>query len=376
MRTIATIEDRLVFTKGRPSGFDYVRIALALSILLWHSVIVCFGSKADLYFYSGWTRPPIAILLPMFFALSGFLVAGSLERTKFLPTFLGLRILRIVPALACEVTLSALILGPVFTSLPLHDYFSSPIFASYFLNILGEPHFALPGVFAANPSPFRVNAQIWTIPFELTCYLALSGLAISGIFGRRRLLLVAMACVQILLVSIAVTKYRAAVGAVAGLTMVASFLAGALLFRFRDRTPWHPALGLLSLAVSLLLFLVPNGERFCALPVAYFTVWVGLYNPYRSRLLFSGDYSYGIYLYGAPLQQALAATSAVFQIWYLNMAAAIPCTLLIATLSWWCVEKPALRLRKYLTLFESVHAPRQDALLRMVRRLPALAVGK
>ncbi|MGY0575795.1 hypothetical protein ACTGJ9_036125 [Bradyrhizobium sp. RDM12] len=42
--------------------------------------------------------------------MSGFLVAGSLDRSNTLIMFLGLRAFRIVPALAVEVFLSALIL--------------------------------------------------------------------------------------------------------------------------------------------------------------------------------------------------------------------------------------------------------------------------
>jgi peptidoglycan/LPS O-acetylase OafA/YrhL len=55
----------------------------------------------------------------MFFALSGFLVAGSPERSKTLLTFLGLRAIRIYPALGVEVVLSALLIGTAVTTLPL-----------------------------------------------------------------------------------------------------------------------------------------------------------------------------------------------------------------------------------------------------------------
>ena len=51
----------------------------------------------------------------MFFALSGFLVTGSALRTGRLVPFLGLRVLRLLPALFVEVTLSAIILGGIFT---------------------------------------------------------------------------------------------------------------------------------------------------------------------------------------------------------------------------------------------------------------------
>ena len=64
------------------------------------------------------------MIVPMFFALSGFLVAGSFERSKTLITFLGLRVFRIVPALSVEVFLSAIILGSFFTTNDLRNYLS------------------------------------------------------------------------------------------------------------------------------------------------------------------------------------------------------------------------------------------------------------
>ena len=97
----------------------------------------------------------------MFFALSGFLVAGSMERTPKLSQFLTLRIIRLVPALAVEVLLCALILGPLVTNKPLWDYFAAPEFWAYFRNIVGDVHFTLPGVFEDNKLPRIVNASLW-----------------------------------------------------------------------------------------------------------------------------------------------------------------------------------------------------------------------
>jgi peptidoglycan/LPS O-acetylase OafA/YrhL len=67
-----TLADRLTVTKGRPSGFDYMRLLLALSVIAWHSLLISYGTD------EGPWRPvlgPLALLIvPMFFALSGFLV--------------------------------------------------------------------------------------------------------------------------------------------------------------------------------------------------------------------------------------------------------------------------------------------------------------
>ncbi len=109
------------------------------------------------------------VVLPAFFALSGFLVSTSLFRSKTIFEFVTLRVVRMMPALFGEVLISALLLGPLLTAFTIQEYFSSRQFYVYWLNIIGEIHFQLPGLFLDNPDPGRVNLQLWTIPLELKC---------------------------------------------------------------------------------------------------------------------------------------------------------------------------------------------------------------
>ena len=89
--------------------------------------------------------------------------------------------MRIFPALTVEVFVSALIIGPLLTNVRWRDYFSSGVFFSYFLNVTGNIHYYLPGVFGGNPTADLVNVQLWTIPLELYCYLIITILAVLGI---------------------------------------------------------------------------------------------------------------------------------------------------------------------------------------------------
>ena len=91
-----TILDETRKQDGFTAGFDYLRIGLALAVLVWHSDILSTGSAA--LYHARWSGPfrfLLAVILPMFFALSGFLVAGSLARTR-LHQFVALRALRLV----------------------------------------------------------------------------------------------------------------------------------------------------------------------------------------------------------------------------------------------------------------------------------------
>jgi peptidoglycan/LPS O-acetylase OafA/YrhL len=119
------------------------------------------------------------MILPMFFALSGFLIAGSAQRLK-LKEFLLNRSMRIVPALAVDIFIAALVIGPSLTTNTLHSYVTDKKFAHYFLNIIGFIHYQLAGVFLSNPFPEAVNGSLWTVPFEIGCYVIMAGLIISG----------------------------------------------------------------------------------------------------------------------------------------------------------------------------------------------------
>lgn len=352
-----TLEDRLISAAGRPSGFDYMRLILALAVICFHSIVTSYGYAAQHAAAMGPWRPVITAVLPMFFALSGFLVAGSLERSKTLVTFLGLRIIRIVPALACEVLLSALILGPLLTSLPLKDYFLHPTFASYFLNILGDIHYALPGLFLDNPVPNVMNGQLWTVPYELLCYIVLAGLSLLGIFKRRQFLLLflialyGLQCLK-MLYDIHTGNVNELGDSVSGRILVMVFVAGILLYRYREKVPYHPLLFLVSAAAMLVLLSLPFGGKFVAIPAAYVTVYLGLMMPQRNKILLSGDYSYGLFLYGYPIQQTIASLGPDYQHWYIVIALALPIAALAAVASWWTIEKPALKLKFLLKRWE------------------------
>ena len=197
---LETLDD--VLRGSRATGFDYLRLGLATAVLCSHSIDVSYGPTFATTFANGPIRPLIALMMPMFFALSGFLVAGSLDRCRTLISFVGLRVIRLAPALAFETTLAALILGPLLTSLPLSAYFSDSLLPRYLLNIVGEIQYLLPGLFERNPWPRTVNAQLWTLPFEMLCYIALTSLALFGLHRRRQALAVVVVAANFILAAL------------------------------------------------------------------------------------------------------------------------------------------------------------------------------
>jgi peptidoglycan/LPS O-acetylase OafA/YrhL len=344
-RPIDTIGAAFDRAGGRSSGFDYLRLGLAVAVLAWHS----FRISDALTDYDGWWGPFVRLILPMFFALSGFLVAGSLERVTAIHHFIILRIMRIMPALFIQLLFSAIIIGGLFTVLPPADYFTHPMFLDYFWNSIGRVRYFLPGVFTDNPVPV-FNVSLWTIPFEIKAYLLLISLWLMGAVRRPWLLmlsLLVMQCVSPLIETLQGAPLPP-VSHVSGDVLVFAFCFGTALYLCRDTIPLRTSWALAALAIALLLLASPAGGDLAGPPAAYFTVWLGLRNPQRIGVLASADISYGIYLYAYPIQQSVVALFPDLRVWWFIIPVSLLLTLGMAILSWRHVEKPALGHRRRL----------------------------
>jgi len=361
---MATIGSRLETVRS-PHGFDYIRIGLSICVLISHSFDLDDPAAAKL-----WTQTsPLAAyklsILPMFFAVSGFLVASSLVRARTTEGFVALRIVRLLPALAMEVFLSALLLGPSVTTSPLRDYFSDPVFWRYFLNLLGDPQYVLPGVFHDHPRPL-VNPQLWTLPYELWCYGALALLGAMGLVRRRRIGLLIMLGFTLAVWGIGLITPAPRGPWLYVWSLPSAFLAGVVLFLYRDRVPWCRAWGLASLAVTALLYTWPQTRALAMLPIAYWIVWLGLFNPGASLLAGRHDYSYGVYLLAYPIQQLLWIWPPL-RPWYANVLAALPLTLLAAAFSSHFVEQPVMGRKRQIVAWVEARGAR-------VRAIPAFSI--
>jgi peptidoglycan/LPS O-acetylase OafA/YrhL len=378
MKNPISFGDVLARNDGLGPGFGFIRVFLAIAILYSHSFVIASGAGGifDIVHHiddaaaaagvtplssgSVWdTLRHMRLLLvlnhtdahftdtlvPAFFALSGFLVTGSAFRTKAVRPFLVFRILRILPALFTEVTLSALVLGPLLTSFSLVDYFSDPKFLAYFGNIIGHVKFQLPGLFLENPAPDIVNGNLRTLPAEFYCYLIIAFLIASGALFNRLFFTVVFAAVTlpILVLGSSIGFEESALSVP---TTVYYFFCGSILFHWRDKIPFNPML----LGVSVLLlyfhFLSRSSVLFFPLILTYVTIYFGLSRIPTPKLISRGDYSYGVYLYGFPITQALVQVVPKLQgHGFLVFIVTTPIVFAFATFSWHIIERPALRLK-------------------------------
>ena len=333
-------------SKGRTNGFDYLRIILATLVVISHVPMTTYGesSYGHQVQLSGFPRPFYALIVPMFFTLSGFLVAGSLARVKNMWEFCTLRVMRLVPALFFEVVLSALVIGPILTDFSLREYFLDDKLFSYFLNILGDIHYELPGLFTTNPYPSRVNVQLWTIPSELKCYIFLVAIALFRINRNKNLFL----GITILLLGgyaihemiYGMNLLEPAHGQVKGLVFF--FICGVLVHQFRYEIFMDRKLFWSCCALSYVLLLFHGGSYLACFPVAYATIFIGLTNFRKSLLTKTGDYSYGLYLYGFPVQQAVIHLFPDYRDWWFTFPVSMMIGGICAFFSWHLVESKVL----------------------------------
>ncbi|HMK90546.1 MAG TPA: acyltransferase [Methylocystis sp.] len=362
--------------KGYGPGFHYMRVALAILVVAWHAHYAYAGAAPDsinlektwILWFAGYA------VLVMFFILGGFLIAGSLVRLS-LKDYTINRCLRIMPALVVEVVLSVFILGPLFTVLPLTEYFGDYHTYLYFTNVIGLVNYFLPGVFAHNPAP-EVNNSLWTIPFEYLGYAVTGSFAILG-FTRRPALILASAAgvvaIGLVLLGSGVAapeqflpspSAAAAPGAKVaalflgrGARLIVAFMLGVAAYFYRDQIPYDRRLFLAATSLCVLIAAlgpapwlnVPALNAIACPALVYVTLYIGVSEMPRLPLFWRGDYSYGVYLYGFPIQQAvrtlLPSSDAST-----HFIVAIGPILLLAILSWHFVEEPILKARRRFSL--------------------------
>lgn len=318
---------------GRANGFDLMRRLLALGIVIVHGFVLTTGNPDAM---PGVARAFADLILPGFFALSGFLVAGSLARAGSLPEFLMLRLLRIIPALAVVLIATVLLLGPLLTALPLRDYFRDPGVPLY---LYSQPHFQLPGLFESNPRAGVVNGSLWTIPLELTCYAMLGALALVA--GGPRILSLLLAVFGLLLMFPTMPFAGLLLTWLPAKPLVLAFVCGALLFQLRGHTSLHPALGLSALAAALAV--MPHSVAVAMPFLAYAVIWLSLRRV--PAFLTRADYSYGFYLTAYPLQQTVISFLPQAP-WWSHLLLAVPLALMAAAILWHGIEHPLLSRRR------------------------------
>jgi peptidoglycan/LPS O-acetylase OafA/YrhL len=332
------------------NNFDFVRVVAALFVIYSHQ-----------YALTGLPEPSVlgvhslgGLGVMLFFTLSGYLVSTSWNADPNVPRFIVRRFLRIWPALAVVVLLTAFVLGPAITTLSLHDYFSHPLVWGYLNNLRFVLHDQLASVFVGNSVRPNINGSLWTIPLEVKCYAMLALLGVCGVLAKRWLV-TTLVLTFVFLYAVVEARGESLVEALnwrhdqrISLEFTMFFLTGAMIQRYditsnvRGRQ-WAWVLCLIGAELAFALQR-PMLALWLAVPAAALLFGTAS-TPYVRQTGRFGDFSYGLYLYAMPIQQTLLLLYKDRLSWSTILVLAMLVTLCLAAASWHLVEERALRLK-------------------------------
>jgi peptidoglycan/LPS O-acetylase OafA/YrhL len=339
----------------KSNSIGFLRLLLAGTVLFSHTWILGnFGTEPLLY-------GPVNIgniAVCGFFALSGLLITQSVERFP-LGRFAWHRALRILPGF----WVCLLVVGFGFAPLA---YVAQHGSLSGFLSATDGPFHYLRADYTVRIHEFGVSGtpagihfprsghvwdgSLYTLWPEVKCYIAVGLLAATGLLTRARFIAPLAAMALLLLVHNRVAD-QLHLSQWPGWLLDAPtsrfglcFFVGASLWLYRDRVPLSAPLASLALIGVGLLLVTGRWDDGAGVLFSYVMIWAATALPFR-KVGRSRDFSYGIYIYAFPTQQALALTHlrtggpALFM-----LISAIGATALAVT-SWYAVERHALRLK-------------------------------
>jgi peptidoglycan/LPS O-acetylase OafA/YrhL len=325
----------------RYPNFDFLRLAAALSVLFSHAFLIAEGDQM---------HEPLIMLSDnqgilglfgvfVFFTISGFLVTQSFESSRTPLRFLAARLLRIYPALIVCLAICVLVIGPAVTSLPFDEYLRHPDTWRFLRKNLLMQGFdeSLPGVvFVDNAVGTVVGGCFWSLRFEIYFYLMVLALGTLRLLDRR-------SAVVLLTGGLAASYF----GWLGGFGWLLPYFAIGMVMFYVTRSG-RPS-GALAVAAALgIVATVFLGQMLFAF--ALFGGYLAIYLATSRRIVLPragrfGDLSYGLYIYGWPIEayvaHAFGGTATWWQVFLIGTAVA----LIVAFLSWHLIERPALRLK-------------------------------
>jgi len=385
---------RLILTSGsKPEGltgvhrnsFDAVRLLAALAVFWFHQVAILGGPAITVPVFDYLSLGELGVLT--FFAVSGFLVTRSLRKNLGPARYAWSRVLRIYPALAACLVF-CLILGATVTSRP-EDYFGWPPMQFVLGNLAifaADTQLQLPGVF--DQSIWHVvNTPIYTLRYEILFYAGLLVLWHLPILRRVPRLTIALLAIGAVVASMSAARNAGIEHFTKFDPLLASrwgfaFTLGASM-AFVRRGDTLRAVLLLALGFALGAMAVfdfqPQVDYLVGVVVVSSATLLLGGSGWLERLVPTrrwGDLSYGIYLFGLPVQQ-LVLTEGTGLPDPALAGFAFSLTVTCAVVSRRIVELPALRLKARLDAGDGLPARRdlqarwaakQELLLNKVRR--------
>jgi peptidoglycan/LPS O-acetylase OafA/YrhL len=316
----------------RPNALNAVRFVLAAGVLVWH---VLLSTSTNSFASPGW-QALSETSVDGFFAISGFLIVRSWNRRPDPVAFIRARLARLLPGLWLCLVVTAFVIAPLtFGGIDLSDQLR------YVAGNAGV--LATQDHIGVTPYPVAAswNLSLWSLWWELLCYVAVLGLGIRGLLRLPVVAGIAGVCWAALLAETLGGVWSDGPGwqfAIPRLGLM--FSLGALAYLLRDRIPVSHSLATAAAVLLVASYTTPNYHLLGAPALAYLVLYVGLELGRVRQLRVENDLSYGVYVYNAPVLAGLHAlgVSSGWMLW-----AELGGTVALAAVSWFAVERSVLR---------------------------------
>ena len=344
----------------KSTNVNLLKFICAILVIVGHANPITGTGVDILTEYTGGECSFGGLAVGVFFFFSGLYVTKSLSKTVNLRTYLAKRVERIFPQLAVVILISAFVLGPILTSLPVGTYFLSLGTYTYLLNAILIPIHNLPGVFEGLPYQ-TVNGPLWTLPVEFACYLMLWGISLllvlitkykdqknlSRIVDSRAFRVMLGVAIAIVFAGFIVVFYVLKNEFLISVVRpVVIFIEGSLFYQYRDKIKvnWIAGLGMiLLLALSGAVGLFSIGM---ILLLPYITVSLTLGLPQIKADWTMFKISYEMYLLGWPIQQIVLLIFKGSMPAHINVILTVPFDILLAYILYKSVDSVMRRIQR------------------------------
>lgn len=320
------------------------------------AVIVSHSLHYGGYDFGPWTVTRITnnqfglgrLAVDIFFILSGYLISQSYLRLGSLKRYLWHRFLRIFPAYWICILFTTFVLAPLFGAGVSISYLGRNVPL-----IFGVSE-QIPGLFETNPIPGIVNGSLWTLPWEIRAYGFIGLLGLAGVLRRRYLLwalfLGFWGRFVVMIFSHPGLDNGPAISS--GYRLLTFFFAGVIFYSERDLIQFKRSWAIVAFAFLVAATVIgvrwvhySAGLFYCLapLPLSYVVFYLA-FNLGFTSINSKQDISYGLYVYGTLMINAIASLSFSLH-WGIFLLISIAAASAMAWLSWHFIEKPAMSLK-------------------------------
>ena len=295
----------------------------------------------------------------IFFGLSGFLLTDSILQGGANSNFIRNRFLRIFPGFIGVLVLTSLFFAPLYhiTKIRKFEYIFTQdnvlyIFRNMTTYIVQSD---INGSLEASNVP-NWNPPLWTLWYELVCYFLL--FILIRALGTRYIssikVFLPIFITIYLLGGLLIIHIPSRINM--GIYYSSFFFLGSFLYIKKVHEKFN--LFIVLIFGSLLSFLIPrnsdtvffdNRDFVLGLFLVPLSIFLS-FNP-KVSIKLRNDYSFGIYIYSAPISHLLILNfDTMQQNWIMYAICTLGVTLIFSWLSWNLIEKPALKLKKRVVL--------------------------